>query len=78
MELVSNELPTYGTVEFFRMVIIDELIEYFALFDSRDNKHYSRVLGCGVGGKNAVSQFNIIHLVKPFMIPSNSSLFLEV
>jgi len=30
------KLPRYGTVEFYRMVVIDELIEYFALFDSRD------------------------------------------
>jgi hypothetical protein len=29
-------LPKYGTIQFFRVVVIDELIEYFALFDSRD------------------------------------------
>ena len=31
-----EDLPIYGTVEFYRMVVIDELIEYFSLFDSRD------------------------------------------
>jgi hypothetical protein len=38
MELtrMDDVLPQYGTIRFYRMVVIDELIEFFAMFDSRD------------------------------------------